>query len=241
MAMVHELQTSGEQRDRASARSKRSQEPLVLVLLLAAALLISGIQPKDRRTWLLETAPVLIGVPILVLTYWKFPWTPLAYRLAFGLSLFLAVGGHYHYARVPIGLWVKEEFGLRRNDYDRVVHFFGGFVPTILGGELLLRRTRLQNRFWIGFLVAWSCLAGAAAYELLEWAAASIEGYKAQAFLATQGDRWDTQWDMFTTFVGSIVSLLILTRLHDRHLAQLQRDTRGNTHWSSSSHTRASD
>ena len=202
-------------------RARGNREPVVLLVLLVVALVISGLHPRDRRTWLLETAPILVGVPILILTYKKFRWTPLAYRLTFGLSLFLVIGGHYHYAQVPVGLWVKEQFGLKRNDYDRVVHFFGGFVPAILGRELLLRKSRLRNRFWISFLVAWSCLAGAAAYELLEWLAASIEGTRARDFLATQGDRWDTQWDMFTTFMGAIVSVLLLSRLHDRHLARL--------------------
>jgi putative membrane protein len=221
MAKLHAVHIAGERKDGRSARARRSREPIVLLVLLIAALVFSGLHPKDRRTWLLETAPILVGVPILILTYKEFPWTPLAYRLAFGLSLLLAIGGHYHYAQVPIGLWVKEHFDLRRNDYDRLVHFFGGFVPAILGRELLLRRSRLRNRFWISFLVAWSCLAGAAAYELLEWLAASIEGTKARDFLATQGDRWDTQWDMLTTFVGAIASLLILSRLHDRQLVKL--------------------
>lgn len=168
MARLHAVRAAGERKDGFSARARGSREPVVLLVLLVAALVISGLHPKDRRTWLLETAPILVGVPILILTYKKFRWTPLAYRLAFGLSLFLVVGGHYHYAQVPVGLWVKEQLGLRRNDYDRVVHFFGGFVPAILGRELLLRKSRLRNRFWISFLVTWSCLAGAAAYELLE-------------------------------------------------------------------------
>ena len=221
MATVEALRAAGNRKRGALPHPYGRREPLVLLVLLVIALVISGLHPKDRRTWFLETAPILIGVPILILTYRKFPWTPLSYRLAFGLSLFLIIGGHYHYARVPVGLWIKQEFGLKRNDYDRVVHFFGGFVPAILGRELLLRKSRLRNRFWIPFLVAWSCLAGAAAYELLEWAAASIEGQKARDFLATQGDRWDTQWDMLTTFVGAIVGLLTLTHLHDRQLARL--------------------
>jgi putative membrane protein len=199
------------------------REPLALVALLVVALVISGLHPEDRRTWFLETAPVLVGVPIMIATHRKFPWTPLSYRLAFGLSLLLIIGGHYHYARVPVGLWIKEEFGLRRNDYDRLVHFFGGFVPAILGRELLLRKTPLRRGFWLSFLIAWSCLAGAALYELLEWAAASVAGMKAGDFLATQGDLWDTQWDMLTTFTGAIASLLILSRVHDRQVTRLGR------------------
>ncbi len=197
----------------------------MLLATLAVALVISGLYPEDRRTWFLETAPVLVGVPIMVATYRRFPWTPLSYRLAFGLSLLLVIGAHYHYALVPVGLWIKEEFGLRRNDYDRLVHFFGGFVPAILGRELLLRKTPLRRGFWLSFLVAWSCLAGAALYELLEWAAALVEGMKAKDFLATQGDRWDTQWDMLTTFVGAIVSLSLLSRRHDRELARIPPGT----------------
>src|SRR5262249_40985606 len=187
MAKLHAVHVAGERKDGRSARAGRSREPIVLLVLLIAALVISGFHPKDHRTWLLETAPARLGARILTLTHKNFPWPPLAYGLAFGLWLLLAIGGHYPSAQVPIGLWVKEQFGLRRNDYDRLVHFFGGFVPAILGRELLIRKSRLRNRFWISFLVAWSCLAGAAAYELLEWLAASIEGTKARDFLATQG------------------------------------------------------
>ncbi len=221
MATLHAVPASGGREPGARARARRVGEPLVLLALLLVALLASGWHPKDRRTWLLETAPVLVGVTVLAATYRRFPWSPLSYRLAFGLSLLLLIGGHYHFASVPFGAWIKEELGLRRNDYDRIVHFFGGFVPAILAREFLLRKTPVRNRAWVFFLAAWSCLAGAALYELLEWAAAVTQGARAKDFLATQGDRWDTQWDMFMTFTGAIVSLLILSRFQDRQLARL--------------------
>jgi len=208
----------------AAARSGRSREPAVLLLLFCVGLLVSGWHPRDRVTWLLETGPVLIGVPILVATHRRFPFTPLSYRLVFGLSVLLMIGGHYHFARVPFGVWMKTAFGLRRNDYDRIVHFFGGFVPVILARELLIRTTSLRERGWILFLSAWSCLAGGALYELLEWAAAVLMGKNANAFLAMQGDRWDTQWDMFMTFVGAIFGVLLLTHAHDRQLARMGHD-----------------
>jgi putative membrane protein len=218
---THQAPRTDSREGDALSRGRRPSEPVVLLALLVIALVISGMNPRHRRTWFLETAPVVVGVAAMVATYRKFPWTPLAYRLAFGLSLLLIIGGHYEFARVPLGLEVKRVLGLRRNDYDRVVHFFGGFVPAILGRELLLRATPLRRGRWLAFLVAWSCLAGAALYELLEWAAAVVEGQKTGDFLAMQGDRWDTQWDMLTTFVGAIVSLLLLTRLHDRQLGRL--------------------
>jgi len=164
----------------------------------------------------------MLGLPILVATRRTFPLTPLAYELAFVLSALLLIGGHYTYSRVPVGLEARRLLGLRRNDYDRVVHFVGGFVPAILGREFVRRRAHLARRSWVFFFVVSGCLAGAAAYELLEWAAAEIMGGKANAFLAMQGDPWDTQWDMFTCFVGAIVSLLLLSRIHERQLEKLR-------------------
>lgn len=199
----------------------RDREPLVLLFLAGVALAASGIGPKDRFTWLLEVGPVLIGVPILLATYRRFPLTPLAYRLIFVHALILMLGGHYTYAEVPPGFWVRDLLGLSRNPYDRLGHLAQGFVPAILARELLLRRTPLTRGGWLFTLVTAVCLSISALYELMEWATAVLTGEAAQAFLGTQGDIWDTQWDMFVALLGALSAQLLLARLHDRQLARL--------------------
>jgi putative membrane protein len=193
-----------------------------LLALAGLALVVSGIQPHDRVTWLLEVAPVLIGAPILLSTYRRFQLTPLLYRLLFLHALILIVGGHYTYAQVPLGFWVQDLLDLGRNHYDRLGHFAQGFIPAILAREILLRTSPLTRGGWLFFLVTCVCLAFSALYELIEWWAAVIGGQAAEAFLGTQGDVWDTQWDMCLALVGAVTSQLLLSRWHDRMLALLR-------------------
>ncbi len=194
------------------------REPAVLLGLAILALVVSGIAPKDRFTWLLEVAPVLVGAPLLVTTSRTFPLTPLLYRLLFLHSLILVAGGHWTYAEVPLGEWMRGAFGFARNHYDRIGHFAQGFVPAILAREILLRKTPLRRGGWLFFLVTSVCLAISASYELVEWGMAVATGSKADAFLGTQGDPWDTQWDMFFCLLGALASQLLLTSVHDRQL-----------------------
>ncbi len=198
------------------------REPLLLLIVGAALLVLSGIGPHDRTTWWLEVAPILIAVPILVLTARRFPLTPLAYRLIFVHALILMLGGHYTYAEVPAGFWVEDALGLARNPYDRLGHFAQGFVPAVVAREVLLRRSPLEPGKWLTFLALSVCLAISALYELVEWWAALIAGDGADAFLGTQGDQWDTQWDMFVALLGAATALLILSRLHDRQITRLE-------------------
>lgn len=184
--------------------------------------MISGLHPADRLTWFLEVAPIFLGVPILIATYRRFPLTPLLYRLLFLHALILMVGGHYTYAKVPLGFWVQDLLGLARNHYDRLGHFAQGFVPAILAREVLLRRTPLRSGGWLFFLVTCVCLAVSAAYEFVEWWSAVLGGSAADAFLGTQGDVWDTQWDMFLALVGALTAQLTLSRVHDRQLIELE-------------------
>ena len=203
-----------------SAISSR-REPLVLLVLALVALVVSGIGPKDRLTWLLEVAPVLIGAPILVASAKRFPLTPLLYRLLFFHALVLMLGGHYTYAEVPLGEWAKEAFGFARNHYDRLGHVAQGFVPAILAREILLRSSPLRPGGWLRLFVTSICLAFSALYELIEWATALLSGEAATAFLGTQGDIWDTQWDMYLALCGALLAQALLSRLHDRQLARL--------------------
>ncbi len=164
---------------------------------------------------------MLIGLPILILTFPRFRFTPLAYTLiALHMSI-LMVGGKYTYALVPLGEWMKGWFGFARNDYDRIGHFAQGFVPAIVARELLIRLAVVRRSWWLPFLVICSCLALSACYELIEWQTAVLTGSAADAFLGTQGDVWDTQWDMFMALVGSVSALLLLPRFHDRQIGRV--------------------
>jgi putative membrane protein len=203
----------------------RRSEPLVLLVLGLLCLAVSRIGALESGTWMLEVFPIFIAVPILIATARRFPLTPLVYRLIFVHALILMVGGHYTYAKVPLGFWMEHALHLTRNNYDRIGHFAQGFVPAIIAREILLRRTPLTRGKWIFFLVTCICLAISACYEFIEWGTAVIGGSSADAFLGTQGDVWDTQWDMFTALIGAIVSQLLLSRVHDRQIRKLESET----------------
>ncbi len=194
---------------------------LVLVLLVLAW---SGFEPRDRFTWLLEVAPVLLGLPILLATRHAFPLTPLAYGLLALHAVILMVGGHYTYAEMPLFNWLRDNFDLARNHYDRLGHVAQGFFPAIVVREILLRRSPLERGKWLFFMVTSVCLAISACYEMLEWWVAVASGDEAVAFLATQGDVWDTQWDMFLAMLGALCSQLLLGNWHDRQLSHLHQD-----------------
>jgi putative membrane protein len=197
------------------------REPTILLIATLVALVASRIGALEQGTWVLEVFPIFLALPLLVATAKRFPLTPLAYRLLFLHALILMVGGHYTYAKVPLGFWVQDALHLARNHYDRLGHFAQGFVPAIVAREVLLRRSPLERGKWLFFLVTCICLAVSASYELIEWLAALLGGSSADAFLGTQGDVWDTQWDMFTALVGALSALVLLSRPHDRQLARL--------------------
>ncbi|MFR9779762.1 DUF2238 domain-containing protein [Micromonospora sp. MS34] len=193
----------------------------MLLGLVLVALVVSGVRPYDRLTWLLETIWVIVGVPVLLLTWRRFPLTTLLCCLLALHALILVAGGHWSYARTPLGDWVRNLFDLSRNPYDRLGHFAQGFVPAVLVREILVRRSPLRGSRWLAPLVVCACLAFSAFFELIEWWAALASGSAADDFLATQGDVWDTQWDMFLALVGAVASLALLSRLHDRELSAL--------------------
>lgn len=195
--------------------------PTFLLAVVLGVLAWSGVQPHDRFTWVLEVAPVLLGVPILIATHRMFPLTPLLYLLLAVHACILMVGGKYTYAEVPAGFWVSDALGLARNHYDRLGHFAQGFVPAILAREVLVRTSPLKGSRWLPAVVVACCLAFSAFYELIEWWTAAATGESATAFLGTQGDVWDTQWDMFLALIGSVTALLTLSRVHDRQLERL--------------------
>ncbi|MEU6355143.1 DUF2238 domain-containing protein [Streptomyces sp. NPDC047072] len=195
--------------------------PVLLAWAVIAALALSAWGPRDRTTWFLETVWVLVGLPLIALTWRRFPLTDLLCCLLAVHALVLIVGGHYTYAQVPLGDWVRGTFGLDRNPYDRLGHLMQGFVPAVLVREVLSRTSPLRGSRWLAPLTVCACLAFSAVFEMLEWAAAVAGGHAADAFLATQGDVWDTQWDMFCALIGATVSVLVLSRVHDRQLKRL--------------------
>ncbi|ACE82717.1 DUF2238 domain-containing protein [Cellvibrio japonicus] len=194
---------------------------LAMLVLLAISLVASGWQPYDRATWLMEVAPVLIAIPILWFTRRSFPLTELLYWCIFFHALVLILGGAYTYARVPLGFMLQDWFELSRNPYDKIGHFFQGFVPALVAREILLRKEIVRGRTMMAFIVLCIVLAISATYELIEWAAALALGQGADEFLGTQGDPWDTQSDMFLALIGGIAALVLFARWHDTQLQKI--------------------
>jgi putative membrane protein len=195
--------------------------PRWLLLPFFAILAWSGSAPHDRFTWFLEVVPALIGLVALALTWRRFRFTSLVYTLICLHAIILMVGGKYTYAEVPAFNWLRDAFHLDRNYYDRVGHFAQGFVPALIARELLVRFRVINSgltKAWLNGIVLAICLAISACYEFFEWWAAVATGERADAFLGTQGDPWDTQWDMFLCGVGAITALALLSRVHDRAL-----------------------
>jgi putative membrane protein len=194
---------------------------LALVAVWTVALVVSAIGASDLFTWVLEVAPAIIGVAALAATYRRFPFTHLVYGLIFVHSLILMLGGHYTYAKVPLGFWMQDIFHFSRNHYDRIGHFAQGFVPAMIAREIFIRRKVINGAAWRATLTVAVCLAISALYELIEWRTSVMSGSAADAFLGTQGDDWDTQWDMFFALVGSIIAQILLGRIHDRQLGTM--------------------
>jgi putative membrane protein len=194
---------------------------LVWLAIFFLVLAWSAWKPFDYPTWLLEVLPALIALVVLALTRRRFPLTPLAYWLILIHAIILMVGGHYTYAEVPIGDWLRDLSGGDRNNYDKLGHLAQGFIPAIITREILIRNKVVSSARWLMFLVLCVVLGFSAFYELIEWWAALLSGEAADAFLGTQGYVWDTQSDMLWALCGAILSLLTLSRLHDRQIKAL--------------------
>jgi putative membrane protein len=199
----------------------RSRHLALYSAVLIALLALSAWRPHDLPTWAMEVAPVVIVLIILWISHQRFPLTPLLYSLIFIHACVLMLGGHYTYARVPLGDWMQSAFGLARNPYDGIGHFAQGFIPAIAARELLLRHTKLERGGWLFTIVTAVCLAISALYELIEWGAAVALGQGAEEFLGTQGDPWDTQKDMALAWLGAMAAQWLLARWHDRQLSAL--------------------
>lgn len=193
----------------------------IVSAVLIAALVVSGIDPYDFPTWLLEVFPVLVALPLMWFTLRRFPLTTLLYIGICLHSLVLILGGTYTYARVPLGFQLAEWFDLSRNPYDKIGHFFQGFVPALVAREILIRGHYVNGRGMLAFIVVSIVMFISSFYELIEWWVALAIGQGATEFLGTQGYEWDTQSDMFLAFIGALCALLVLARWHDRQIAQL--------------------
>lgn len=198
--------------------------PALLLILVILFGIWSAINPVDTRlTWFLETLPVMLALPVLLFTWRRFPLTRLTYTLIALHAVILMLGAHYSYAKVPLGFWLQDWFGWTRNNYDKIGHFMQGFGPAIYTREILARTSPLRRGKWLGFLSVAVPLAFSALYEILEWMASLSDPTDTEAFLGTQGYIWDTQSDMFLCLIGSIVALILLTRLHNRCLEKADR------------------
>lgn len=193
-----------------------------LLVIVSIFLTWSGIGPHDTRlTWFLETVPVMMGLVVMVLTYRRFPLSDLTYTIIAIHAVILMWGGHYSYAKVPLGFWMEDWFGWTRNNYDKIGHFMQGFGPAIYTREIIARTSPLRRGKWLGFISIAVPLAFSALYEIIEWLASLSNPTDTEAFLGTQGYIWDTQNDMFWCLIGSVVALILLTKWHDKHLAKL--------------------
>jgi putative membrane protein len=201
--------------------SSSKKYPVILLIIVLAFGVWSGIKPLDTRlTWVLETLPVMMALPVLLLTYKKFPLTSLTYTLIAIHATILMLGAHYSYAKVPLGFWMEDWFGWTRNNYDKIGHFMQGFGPAIYTREIVSRTSPLTRGKWLGFISIAVPLAFSAIYEIIEWLASLSNPTDTEAFLGTQGYIWDTQSDMFLCLIGSMVALILLTKLHNKYLQE---------------------
>ncbi|MGI9202228.1 MAG: DUF2238 domain-containing protein [Woeseiaceae bacterium] len=195
-----------------------TRNAIIWAVVFLVVLLWSAYKPFDSTIWVLEAAPAIIGAVILLFTRAKFPLTTLTYVLILIHCIILMVGGHYTYAEVPIGDWVRDAFDQSRNNYDKLGHFVQGFVPAIIAREIVIRLNVFNSTAWRNFFIVCFCLAVSAFYELIEWWTALVAGESAEAFLSMQGYVWDTQADMWTALIGAVLALVLLGSWHDKQL-----------------------
>jgi len=196
---------------------------LIWVVVFLSVLIWSAVEPADRLTWWMEVIPALVGFLILITTRQRFPLTELVYFLILIHAIILMVGGHYTYAEVPLGDWLRDLVGGDRNNYDKLGHLAQGFIPVMIAREIMIRNKVVAVKGWLTFLLLSVVLAFSAFYELIEWWAALVSSEAAESFLGTQGYVWDTQSDMLWALCGAIVALLSLSKLHDQQISALTR------------------
>ena len=190
----------------------------IFIVFFFIGLIISGIQPKEYFTWFLEVIPAIIGFLVLLFTFKKFRFSNFTYFFILLHCYVLFLGGHYTYAEVPLFEWIKEVFHQSRNNYDKVGHFFQGFVPALITREIFIRKAVISNKSFFNFIIISICLAISAAYEWIEWWVSICTGEGGDAFLGTQGYVWDTQSDMLLATIGAIIAILFFGKMQDKEL-----------------------
>jgi putative membrane protein len=201
--------------------NKKNRIPVILLITEIILLVISLILAREKLTWVLEVFPILIGLPVLIFSYRRFQLTNFLYTLLIIHSVILMVGGIYTYAKVPLGFWMQDWFGFARNHYDRIGHFAQGFFPAIIIREFMLRKSPLKRGGLLVFITISICLAISALYELIEFGYTVSIGESSESFLGSQGDIWDAQWDMLFALIGSICALIVLPKIHDKFLKEI--------------------
>ncbi|MBC2398638.1 DUF2238 domain-containing protein [Clostridium tetanomorphum] len=202
---------------------KETKIHITLLLIFGLALIVSAIKPKSYLIWFLEAIPIIIGIGILIVTYKKFQFTTFVYILILIQTIFMVIGAHYTYVDVPLFNWIKEAYGLSRNHYDRFGHLMQGIIPAFIVRELLIRKLKLKKGLILSILVVCICLSISAFYEIIEWGIAMFSGKPLEDFLGLQGDEWDTHWDMFLALIGSIITVFIFYKIHDKYINKLEK------------------
>ncbi len=205
-------------------KDKHKKIHVMLLLIVLIIFVWSVIKPASYLDWVAEVSPAVVAIVIVIAIYNKFRFTTFSYFIIALLSILTFIGGHYTYSEVPLFNWIKEAFHLKRNDYDRFGHFLKGLMAIVIR-EILIRKTPLVKGAWLTGITISIMLAIAALYEIIEWLSTRISkgGKGAQDFLGMQGDRWDAQWDMLSAFLGTILTLLLFTKLHDRLLKKIKK------------------
>ncbi len=184
--------------------------PIVCLVVFSVVWIAVAISPRYRDAWLLENGLTMIAVPAAVATYRRFPLSDRSYVLLTAFLLMHTVGSYYTYSEVPIGYWARDALGLERNHYDRVVHFMFGLLLCRPMRELTIRRPAAVGPFPTALISVALVALASVTYEVVEWWAAIISDPEAgTAFLGTQGDVWDAQWDMALACGGGIIAALV--------------------------------
>lgn len=196
---------------------------LFLLISICVILILTGINPYDRFIWFLEVLPAIIGIIVLIIIYPKFKFSNLVYILVWIHCIILIIGGYYTYAEMPLFNWLRDTYGLSRNYYDRLGHIAQGFVPALIIREVFIRKRLVSSKRWASFIAISMCLAISASYEILEFIFAIFSEETAEAFLGTQGDIWDSQWDMICALIGSILSVILLGKYQNKIILGMKK------------------
>lgn len=187
----------------------------VLTGIFVAFCLYSGFTTPDLTNWLLENMLTFSFITVLVAFYRHFRFSDLSYTLIIFFLLLHMYGSHYGYTNSPLGEVLRELLNLRRNPYDRLVHFSFGFTMAYVALDLLLHKLKVKAPF--SYLLPIELILSLSAFfELVEWVVADrFFPEHAMKYLGMQGDMWDPQKDIFFATLGACVMVGILF-LHHR-------------------------